>query len=670
MQAAKPSRRSRWRVLAPVAVLVVSLILIQMFRVSRAVNRLQQDVATLQSLTTNGTLTASQSNLSDVLDAQLTQTVQDFREVRGDVDGLVYLAPFFGWLPRYGGDLADAPALMDFGDRISTSAQDLLAINRALNAEIDAGRASSTPIGVSVLRGVQSQRALIEQARQDLAATTQARGQIDATRLSPSLQAMTYRFDRYLPVWQAGLDMLADAPTLLGADRPRVYLLVAQNSDELRATGGFITGVSLLRIDQGKITVSNYRDSYSVDDLSKPHPAAPEPLRRYMYAYYWTFRDANWSPDFPTAARQLQAMYQIDQGVTADGVIALNQKLIPRLLQATGPVTIPEYNERVDAANVMAKIQEYWASPQGIGKAADWWAHRKDFTGKLFEAMMNRFTTGNLDRAQLAAALVDGLMSKDLLVYVNDASDAGLSRLGALTTDPGDALMIVDSNVGFNKVDGNVQRQADYAVTLDAAGAMRATLTITYTNLSNPVDAFCVHQPYYLNDYAELQQGCYWDYVRAVVPAGAELYGATPDLEASAESLPISRTSFGGYFFIARGETTKIQFEYGVPALLKGQSGYTLRLQKQPGAPPMPVRVRVTLPPGWRAVSASPAPYRIAGNTVEFNVTLDRDQEIQVDLDKSAVPLGNLVAGAIGLGVAGGLGAVLYRRRRKNAAIH
>ncbi len=37
----------------------------------------------------------------------------------------------------------------------------------------------------------------------------------------------------------------------------------------------------------------------------------------------WVFRDSNWSPDFPTAARQAVALYRPGQPVSVDGVVAL-----------------------------------------------------------------------------------------------------------------------------------------------------------------------------------------------------------------------------------------------------------------------------------------------------------------------------------------------------------
>ena len=79
--------------------------------------------------------------------------------------------------------------------------------------------------------------------------------------------------------------------TSLGADGPRTYLLLAQNNDELRATGGFISGAGHVTIDRGKITSLILKDSYAVDTWDQPHPEPPGPLRKYMATDLWVLRD-------------------------------------------------------------------------------------------------------------------------------------------------------------------------------------------------------------------------------------------------------------------------------------------------------------------------------------------------------------------------------------------
>jgi hypothetical protein len=602
------------------------------------------------------------------IDALLTRTSEDFHTLRDDIGPLVYVLPAFSWLPRYGGDLENAPALLEFGDLAIGTARDTLALGRVVSGDADSAQSGRAPIGVAVLHAAQSQGPLIRQVSRNLQKMSETRSRIDAAMLSPSLREALVQFDTRAPLWQMGIDALGSAHALLGADRPKVYLLIAQNSDELRATGGFVSGVALLRVEQGKITVGEFQDSFAVDDMTKTHPRAPEPLFKYMYAWQWLFRDGNWSPDLPTSARQLISMYQLDRGIKADGVIAVNLKALPAFLDAVGPINIEGYADRVDALNVASKIETYWAAPPSVPQGSDWWSHRKDFIADLFKALMARLTSDEFDRAQLARALADEVSGKDLWIYLN--GEDGESRIilppgGSLYRGPGDALMLVDSNVGFNKVDDGVSREIEYSVSLQSPGFLQAATTITYTNLSPSNNSFCVLQPLYFATYADLRQACYWDYVRLLAPAGAEMLSATGLAEVTRDTSEPGRTTFGGYLLVPRGESRRVRITYRLPQVLEEGMLYSLRLEKQPGAPPIPVTVRVTWPDERESRSASPEPVHRSTNDVEFVVTLEQDAQVRFTLADKSSPI--VLAVRAGLLLAAAWGVFLFRRIRAGA---
>ena len=67
-----------------------------------------------------------------------------------------------------------------------------------------------------------------------------------------------------------------DGGLLGGTDSgPKTYLILVENEDELRPTGGFITAVGKVVIWNGQLVDLNIADSYSVDDINKAYPAAP-----------------------------------------------------------------------------------------------------------------------------------------------------------------------------------------------------------------------------------------------------------------------------------------------------------------------------------------------------------------------------------------------------------
>jgi hypothetical protein len=423
---------------------------------------------------------------------------------------------------------------------------------------------------------------------------------------------MLDQFDRFRPLLENGAKLLAILPDLMGADGPRTYLLLAQNNHELRATGGFISGVGVVRIDQGQITDLHFQDSYTVDDLSQPHPPPPEPLRRYMGTGMLVLRDANWWPDFPTSGRQVATLYHQDQGQTVDGVIAVDLTTLQLLLQATGPIQVQGYDRPVTGGNLQTMMMTYWEGPQltAPGKeGADWWLHRKDFAADLMSALLSHLQQ-DADRDVLLAmaqAMARALRERHLLVYVHDtqAQDVfqEMSWDGSLRPSSGDFLMVVDSNVGFNKVNPNVEQTIDYAVALDESGAATAQLTLSYRHhIQHPTPA-CVHEARYGDSYADLMERCYWDYVRVYLPEGSDLVqveGADGPIEVYQES---GRTVVGIFLLLETGGARQIAMRYH-PKLASLNQSYALLVQKQPGTGSLPLRVSVGLPDGVQPTRA------------------------------------------------------------------
>lgn len=165
---------------------------------------------------------------------------------------------------------------------------------------------ATQPRSVRLTHQLVAARPSLEQARQALAYATTTWTQIPTDTLPAPLRAQMQRIAPLLPVGQDMLDLALIAPQLLGVPQPRTYLLIAQNPDELRATGGFISSVGLLRLHRGHSSPFALLPSEHIDAqrlIDGPYVDPPAPLRRYMDIQQWALRDANWSPDFPTSAR-------------------------------------------------------------------------------------------------------------------------------------------------------------------------------------------------------------------------------------------------------------------------------------------------------------------------------------------------------------------------------
>lgn len=129
--------------------------------------------------------------------------------------------------------------------------------------------------------------------------------------------------------------------TLLSSENRRHILILFQNPAEIRPGGGFLGSYADVAIKDGQIQGIDVRDIYDPDGQLFQKIVPPYQLQ--TISENWGARDANWFFDFPTSAKtvsnflELSKMYE-ENGVTFDGVIAINIPVIQSLLEVTGPI--------------------------------------------------------------------------------------------------------------------------------------------------------------------------------------------------------------------------------------------------------------------------------------------------------------------------------------------
>jgi hypothetical protein len=644
-------RRKRWLffVLLGVGLIVllwIGLLVRDGLALRADVLGLQDYVATLPQPVT--------PNLIDlnVVQPRIASLHDNLMALRSHAGPLLAITPALGWLPTIGGDVRAAPALLDMavefsdlGRRITT------ALVPSWPPQTENGHLSLPAIArlTQMLQpDVDTYRAQIERAQA-------ARERIDTTRLSPRFQSLLARYDEAYPLTDSGLALLSVAPQLLGADHPRTFLILVQNEEELRATGGFISAAGRVTLNAGKIISLTIEDSYAVDDFTTPYPDPPSPMRDYMGIDLLVFRDSNWSPDFPTAALQASQLYSQTRGGPIDGVIAINQNVVGALVDSFSPLTLDGQTINT-AADLRTYMHAAWA-PSTQTTAVEWMAQRKNFMGRVMQTLLERMMNGGgqVNWSTLSQALNRTLHSRDLLITLADPTlNAPLhaARLdGGLRPSDGDYLMVVDTNMGFNKVSSVMQQTMHYSVTLSHDSAPQATLSWVYTN-TNPLQAGCVHRPpnYDLNTtYQELIQQCYWLYRRVLTPSGTEFIDASRHPTGPGElitgqlsdgatrmSEEDDKTVFGTLLIVPRGQRVESNLSYTLPALVVQPNGgkqlYHLIWQKQPGAAAWPVTISLTWPADMQLVVAQPTPVVTTTQTAIFQFNLDMDREVSVTL--------------------------------------
>lgn len=508
-------------------------------------------------------------------------------------------------------------------------------------------KADPLPQLVANLVEVSADLAQIERQLQTCQAALEGLG---LDRLSPSISRPATWINQYLSQMISNVRLAQRLPALLGQESPQTYLILMQNSDELRPAGGYITAAGHITFHHGEIAEFSMQDSYAVDQLSEAYPYPPEPLYQYMAADYWVLRDASWSPDFPTTARTAIELYQLGQGISAKGVIALDQQALPHLLRAFEPVVVED--EQVTSDNVIQLMRQHWAPAEGQKLNQTWWSQRKSFMLALAETIQQKVKVdfGSVDFLLLAQSLRQALAEKHLLLYLEDPSGAdylaGQNWAGELAPHQGDYLMVVDANIGFNKASAMVERQLNYQITLTADGSAQAHLTLFYQHQAKNRADSCSRKIRYDPVYEQNMERCYWDYLRVIVPDEAQLISGPQNIvagqyllrgQATTGEIDIARLgsdklSWGQLFLLAPEKTLSLDYVYTLPAGTAQRAGdhweYRLYLQKQPGTLQSPAQIILVLPGGAALRSSQPQPLEQQGKTVTYELSLSTDHEI------------------------------------------
>lgn len=566
------------------------------------------------------------------------------------------IAPLLSWVPRVGSLIEASPYLLEMADAGSEAAAlSVTSLKPALSI-IQDDAFSAARLGNLLPTLTEAGPALIAagsaldryaEARADLAAAVP----LDA--LPWRVRQLIVLSDELLPAAESGLKLAPYASGLLGQDGPRRYLILAQNEDEIRATGGFITGVGVLTVRNGQIVDLLFQDANQVDNWQeKPYEFPPQPLYDFMGSELFLFRDANFWADFPTSAEKAMQLYEYGQDVQPlDGVIAIDQEFLRLLVEGTGPVPVPGTDQTINADNLIRTLQQARNIQEGQ-EIGEWVTNRKSFLGGFAAAILAKLEGDfrSIDPIYLLRKLAQAADTRHVSVYMRDpAISAALAETGwdgrLPAHPPGDFLMAVDTNMGFNKTGLLIDRAIDYTIDLSDPSAPQGLATVRYRHNGPPASEPCyqgVSEEFaQAEDYLALADQCFWNYLRLYVPGGSQLMessrhivpgetmfnGLTWNSTAQTIDEHPGLTTFVNFMLLPQSQELSAFFRYQLPAaVIQAQDElnvYELTLLKQPGLRSEPLRISIQLPVGATLVSADPSPTEIRANNIYFETILD-----------------------------------------------
>jgi len=433
-------------------------------------------------------------------------------------------------------------------------------------------------------------------------------------------------------------------PAFAGYPQKFTYLFLLQNSDELRPTGGFLGTYGILQTENAEITRFDTHDIYHMDMpvKDKINITPPAPLSLYLNKK-WFMRDANWSPDWPSASEQIKTFYQKENAFLTgkdqinnfngefDGVIGITPRLIEDLLKIAGSIKL---EGEVYDQNNFTKLLEYRVEKGYVNLGVSSW-QRKEVIGDIAKELKTKLFDLPLTKwPSVINALSNNLARKDVLVYFSNKQLEGTAQklgwAGETKSAPVDYLMVVDANLGGYKSDAVMNKNIIYSLSADSKGLI-GKVTINYAH----------HGSY------DWRTTDYRTYTRVFVPAGSQLIEAEgvsgnqaiKDFKVDREDFSAlsgeRKTAFGSLIVIKPGEIGSLTFSYRLPDVVYKkvvQAGlYQLTLQKQPGSNIENLKVDVTLPNAIESYKPSGFSSQLINqNKISWTTDFVLDKEFEV----------------------------------------
>ncbi|MBI4062303.1 DUF4012 domain-containing protein [Candidatus Gottesmanbacteria bacterium] len=410
-----------------------------------------------------------------------------------------------------------------------------------------------------------------------------------------------------------------------GFNGAQTYLVLFQNSMELRPTGGFIGSVGKLTMVDGKIGELVIFDVYELDGQLRGHVDPPDPIRTLLAQEHWYLRDSNWDPDFTLSGAKAAWFFEKETGQTVDGVFALTTGFVTEFLKATGPITLSDYSDRVTSDNFLGKALYYTKSGFFPGST-----QKKDFLGSLARAMFERSHERNGINTTIAMRSIIGSVDRhDVQFYFADPTRERLVRAfswaGELDAGAsGDLpLAIVDANVGVNKANVFIANDIGRDIEILENGTVSETVTFSQSNSggSTGEDAnYASYTRFYLSPDANVQ----------TVTIDSEVIG-----EGSSGTLPYweegnehGRVVVGVASILAAKKNRRIAVTYTRPITIASGERVILTTRSQAGTPEAPLSLRVRAPAPWLmtlAEGSSRSQLVASRSLLEYNTTLSSD---------------------------------------------
>jgi hypothetical protein len=384
-------------------------------------------------------------------------------------------------------------------------------------------------------------------------------------------------------------------------------LILFENSNELRAGGGFIGTVGFAHMKSGRIEALKVTSVYDYDGQLQERIAPPGPMQAVNSRWY--LRDSNWFADFKQSAKAAANFFEKSGGESPDVIIAMTPALVEQLLTVTGPITVGTPPTTFSPETFLETMQA-----ASDGDTSDPLNEPKQVVADLLSAMLTKLADHPKEAApKVLTALITAIGNRQVAIYSRDpASEEKLEQLGWAgsheSTDR-DYLSVVSSNLGGTKTDRSITTEAKLTSSVGLDGSVTNTLSITRKNKlpDRPGAENLSYLRVLVPLGSELLENSGFDFREQDTPALSNL-SDDPDVHTWERSLRRDvlsgtttgteggKTFFANWMKLAGGQEKTVTLTYRLPYHLAPTDRQTLTVQRQLGAEPLQLTYTVKSP--------------------------------------------------------------------------
>lgn len=326
----------------------------------------------------------------------------------------------------------------------------------------------------------------------------------------------------------------------LGTEAPRTYAVMFQNNAESRALGGTALSFAVVKVDGGRIELTEALPAGFANFTQYPASVVPIPDGAedvYPKGTYGTFiANSTLRPSFVSTAEMVQEFWRLQFGTELDGILSVDPTALSYFLRATGPLPLSTGDVLTSESLVPLILNEVYQRFDSGNLLRDNIAQDL-FYAEVVDTTFSALMAGPLDPPALLGALSQGWDERRVLYWsAHEDEQAQLEAIGLngelpLSDETTERFGVYFQDHVGSKLNYHLNQSVRVAAsTCDPSGNQTTRVSVDLTNTVAQADVKTLSKSI-LGQYVreKLKPGVQRMVVLMYAPPGSTITGATVD---------------------------------------------------------------------------------------------------------------------------------------------